>query len=435
MATTIQDALRLVKPGELVISVPDLLDKLGTKLTPSEKEQLLVAILTRQHEQVRPGDLITADLLNQILVQLADLQLRVVRLEGGTTLSGNVEIIEPNPSRTLRIGQRLVIVGRNLGTDSTVKIEEAFITSFEPGSDANSLIITSIPSVANIPEVGRLVNLQVSNNSGTAATKFWLKQPQITIPTGRVTVTLHEAPSGTFQAGQSYLFKYKVLAILDIDETFDLQASADLGWKAVPVNSQGAEIKPPEVFIRKGEIVTVGRTEIVSVQLTIPMGTGNDVEAKLTLRATSRANPTITDTSDEYPVKVNAQAPQPDKITFEVSTVKSPGAKKTDPDGSVWIEVPKDEAEVQVTFLASFPADGNYTVAKPVFKNDPNALWSARISGASADGSFKKAMTQPDESFMVYVKAKAGAPNAKLSLQMSNDADPTIKGGTDANVR
>ena len=388
--------------------------------------------------QVRPGDVISSDLFNQVLSELVDLQLRVVHLEGGTTVSGIVEIIEPNPARTLSIGQKLVIVGKNLGTDSTVKIEEAFIQSFEPGSDRNSLIVAAIPSIANVSEVGRLVTLQVSNNTGFASTKFWLKQPQITIPTGRLTVTLFGTPpEGTrFQENIDYFFTYKILAITDIDETFDLLASTNLGWPAVPVDSLGSEIRPPEIFIRRGDVISAGRTETVRVKVRIPAGTPNDTVANLRLKATSRANPSmITDISDDYPIKVNALTQQPDKITFEVSSVVSPGTKVTDPDGTVWIEVPKNDTEVRVTFIAQFPVDGSYTIAKPSFKNDPSNLWSARISGASVDGSFTKAMTQPDETFMVYIKAKASAPNAKLSLQMSNDVDSSTKGSADKNVR
>jgi len=42
MASTLENALRLVKPGEMVVSLTDILDKLGNKITAEEKEQLLI---------------------------------------------------------------------------------------------------------------------------------------------------------------------------------------------------------------------------------------------------------------------------------------------------------------------------------------------------------------------------------------------------------
>lgn len=81
MASPLENALRIVKPGEMVVPIADILEKLGNKITATEKEQLLIAILSRRTDRVRPGDVITSDLMNQILADLADLQGRVAALE------------------------------------------------------------------------------------------------------------------------------------------------------------------------------------------------------------------------------------------------------------------------------------------------------------------------------------------------------------------
>ena len=426
-----------VSPGDMVVPVSQIVELLRSKLSQSEIDALLNTLITGTSRQVRPGDLITADLMNQLLANIADLQTRVVRLEGGTTVSGTVEIIEPNPSRTLRIGERLFIVGKRLGTDSQVKIEEALIESFEPGSDDNTLIISAIPAIANIPYAGRLVTLYLSNPRGSASTKFWLKQPEITIPTGRLSVTLFEAPQEPkFEATHDYFFTFRILAVADMDETYNLHAFTDLGWPTLVVDGQGNEIKPAEIFIKKGSILSVGTYAYARVKVTIPEGTANNVEARLRLQVTSQLNPSkITDSSDEYPIVVNYEPQPADQITFEVSSVKSPGTKTIDASNLVWVQIPKTDTEVQVTFLVQFPKDGNYTIAKPVFKNDPTNQWSARISGANVSGSYSKPMTQPDESFMIYIRAKSLAPEASLFLQMTCDTDATITGSHDQDVR
>jgi len=436
MGNSVSSTTRTISTGDMVVPVNEIVKLLQSKLTEIEINDLLNSLLAGTERQVRPGDLITANLMNQILAELGDLRVRVVRLEGGTTVSGKVEIIEPNTSRTLRIGEKMLIVGRQLGIDSKVRIEEELIESFEPGSDENLLIVSAIPSVANIPQVGRLATLTVSNSRGSASTKFWLKQPEITIPTGRLTVNLFEEPQEPkFEADHEYFFTYRILAVADIDETYSLHAFTDLGWQTVPVDGQDKEIKPPEIFIKRGEPLSAGTYAFVRVKVTIAQGTPDDVEAKLQLQVTSKLNPQLTDSSEEYPIKVNSEPQQADKITYEVSTVKSPGAKKTDPDGTVWIEIPKTNSEVQVTFSAQIPQNGNYTITKPTFKNDPNNKWSARISGANVDGSYSKYMTAPEETFMIYISAKESAAAAKLALQATCDNDNTIKGSTDKDVR
>lgn len=81
MASTLENALRLVKPGEMVVSLTDILDKLGDKITPAEREQLLIAMLSPRREKVQPGDLISSDLLNVILADIADIKVQLAVLQ------------------------------------------------------------------------------------------------------------------------------------------------------------------------------------------------------------------------------------------------------------------------------------------------------------------------------------------------------------------
>lgn len=437
MGGSVSSTARTVTSGDMVVPISQIVDLLRSKLSQSEIDSLLNSLLARTERQVRPGDLITADLMNQVLAELEDLRVRVVQMEGGTTLSGTAEIIEPNPSRTLRIGERLLIVGKGLGTDSKVKIEEALIEAFEPGSDDNLLIVSAIPSVANISETGRLVSLQVNNSRGSPSTKFWLKQAQATIPSGRLVVNLFDTPKvDKFEAGKDYTFTYQVHAVTDLDETYSLNAFTDRGWPAVAVDNQGLKKEPQETFIKHGEPLSAGTDAKVLVKLSIPADAQPKAEAKLQLQVTSKLNPTsIGDTSDPYTIRV-AEAPQAaDKIQIDISQVKSPGAKRQDASGNWYAAIPTNDTEVQVTFLAQIPQDGNYTVAKPSFKDDPNSLWSARISGANATGSLSTPMTKPDEPFMVYIRAKGSAQQAKLHLEMTCDDDPGIKGSHDQDVQ
>lgn len=72
-------------PGNIVIPLSTILDQLKGKLSSSEIDALLSAILSQKKTEVRPGDLITVELMNQILNDLANLNQRVAQLEGGVS--------------------------------------------------------------------------------------------------------------------------------------------------------------------------------------------------------------------------------------------------------------------------------------------------------------------------------------------------------------
>ncbi len=77
MATTVAN------PGNIVVPLSEIIDRLQGKLSSADIEQLLSAIISRQKTEVRPGDLITADLFNQVLTDLEDLNAQVAQLAGG----------------------------------------------------------------------------------------------------------------------------------------------------------------------------------------------------------------------------------------------------------------------------------------------------------------------------------------------------------------
>lgn len=66
--------IQLVRPGEMVVAVSEILDAIGNRITPEEKQKLLLAVLARRAERVQPGDLITASLINGLLADMADLK-------------------------------------------------------------------------------------------------------------------------------------------------------------------------------------------------------------------------------------------------------------------------------------------------------------------------------------------------------------------------
>ena len=82
MATT---STTTVSPGNVVVPLSAIVDRLQGRLSSAEIDQLLYGILSKRKTEVRPGDLITADLVNQILHDLDDLTTQIAALAGGST--------------------------------------------------------------------------------------------------------------------------------------------------------------------------------------------------------------------------------------------------------------------------------------------------------------------------------------------------------------
>src|SRR5262245_560238 len=106
--------------------------------------------------QVNRGDLITAELFDQLIAALNSLDARVAVLEGQGPGGPNQVIIrslEP-PSGSVRIGQDLTIRGNNFGHSAgrlKVFIDDLPIDNFNrPGTNDQTIIIT-IPTDLGSP--------------------------------------------------------------------------------------------------------------------------------------------------------------------------------------------------------------------------------------------------------------------------------------------
>src|SRR5437762_7173670 len=98
MSTQFGDTKRTLSTGDLVISVSEIFDRLQSKVDPNTLEQLLRDIVSGRRKQVRPGELITAELINQILAELESLEGRVVKLETAGSAVGTGVVPTETPA-------------------------------------------------------------------------------------------------------------------------------------------------------------------------------------------------------------------------------------------------------------------------------------------------------------------------------------------------
>src|SRR5437588_12935874 len=103
----VQSTTTSANPGNIVVPLSAIIDQLQGKLSSADINALLYAIVAKKKNEVRPGDLISAELMNQILHDLGDLELRVSQLEGAAVGTGQVVIDQPQLGETVQVGQEL----------------------------------------------------------------------------------------------------------------------------------------------------------------------------------------------------------------------------------------------------------------------------------------------------------------------------------------
>jgi uncharacterized cupredoxin-like copper-binding protein len=166
MSTQFNDTKRTLTTGDVVISVAEIFDRLQTKVDPNTLEQLLRDILAGRRSQVRPGELITAELINQILAELESLQVRVTALETLGVTDGKVVITSIPTDPPPRVGQKMDIFGQNfgfsIGAQQVLFDNQVPIGAYLAGSNDQHLIF-NIPVIPNIPAGGRPIEIKVSN--------------------------------------------------------------------------------------------------------------------------------------------------------------------------------------------------------------------------------------------------------------------------------
>ena len=397
--------------------------------------------MAQQIERVQPGDLIRSEYLNGIVEKLESLEARIAQLEATTPGGGNeVVIFEPNPSRTLRIGEPLKIVGKNFGlpAQDLVKLEEVFIEQFEPGSGDELLIIKSIPNVQNIPQDGRQVTLQLSTAKGPAQTKFTLAQPEVTIPTGTLAVARIGATPGNLTAGGSTTITYRITAITTLGDNYTVApAISAAGWKAEYVNAQGNPILPSEVFIPKPEVAVQGSVADVLIKVTVPQPAGVNA-GNLSLTVTSKKNPTgLAKTSEATPLTVGAPPPPPEPLALQVESVFPPlsggGTAVSVPGSQLTAQGTQLGATIRVTIPGTFNGapvtTGDYVISAITFSPNPNSLWSAVVSGQTT-----RSMTPPSSTFPIIITGRAGAATTKMTIKVTRQSDATLFGDQEIDI-
>jgi hypothetical protein len=267
-------------------------------------------------QQVQSGDVITANLMNQIIQALSGLDGRLSKLEAGATSTGGVTISAFNPPG-VRVGDILEIDGSGFLVPpqlNQVTIAGVPAPNFQMSSSTTKLLV-AVPNITGLDPQGTQVTVAVSNSNGSAQAQLTLK-PQLVVPQGNVAVQYINPPvvsgDGTIKAG-TYTFGFSVTAFADRDGTYTITPAitGNGGWAVSLL--QGNQLS------LAGNVT--GTQQAVSVAVTVPGGQPTGTVGTLQITVTENTPGTkVVPGSAQIQITTGSPPPTPDNrvvITFQ----------------------------------------------------------------------------------------------------------------------
>lgn len=380
-------------------------------------------------QKVNPGDLIKSEFVNDLLDRIDNLEERVARIETEGASSGAVVILDILPEGIVRVGDEMRLIGRNFGLreQNVVKLAGKPIDKFTSGSDF--LLVFVVPPVPGVTEEGRPVQLTLSNPRGFVSQTIILADRPPTVLVADILLSLATPPDrNLLPDGTTYSFIFDLIAFTNMDETFILKPTLDLGWPVAVVGPAGAG-PTAELLIPEGKFPE-GTKRSVTVQLTIPTTAGLGTQAHLELTASSKRSPQIKFSKSEL-LTVGQAGPPPSKFPVTLGAVRQPAERKDE-----FVLMPANTSAT-VQFKANLPT-GKYLLKLSISDN-PNNLWTIASK-----------MTPPDEitveqprllTLITELTNKTGAlpedlaQPTDLKVRVQSTTDPTVFGELTQRIR
>lgn len=203
---------------------------------------------------VEPGQLITADFMNQVLQRLQQLDERVSSLEEGSPPDEpepveptSVEITGHSPEG-VRVGEQLTLSGKNFavpGEVNDISIGGVSVPdgNVPLGSSETSLTFT-VPSIDGLDQTGSNLTVEVANANGTAQRTVLVK-PESVVPNGSIEVQYTEEPLtdvGQIVGGETYKFTFLVTAFASQPGDYQATVTTGAGWNTSIEGADGASM-------------------------------------------------------------------------------------------------------------------------------------------------------------------------------------------------
>jgi hypothetical protein len=426
MSTQFVTGKRTLSTGDYVISVSEIFDKLQSKVDANTLEQLLRDIISERRPQVRPGELITAELINQILAELESLETRVTKLEAGAIVSvptqGQVVVTQLVPPENIRIEDELRIIGREFyfsrgaarvllnGAERPIKTGVSNDTELRIDIPAGTPLGTATLRVSNsFNGVDRTINIlpALTPLLGNPVVRFL-----------RVNPTLIQTNSTTSRV-QTFFYQLDATG-MSRSATFTIDPFISVSaWdgRARIVNEDGSS-RSNEFFLDPGQRVTFG----VAVDVQAPAG---GAPTRFTTRIDVTSEGRIWQLADNS--FINGQTVLPSNPGIQLGTPQVSQAAGTFDDatntirGQARLTMPVGFTVADTYTPIAGPVDGS-TLASNNWSRNPTTIPAATITDQmlrTAGGTF-------GSSLQLTFVPQAGARTVDIEVGYGNATSRTV---------
>lgn len=282
-----------------------------TPVTQRPRPGTASVVVAAQH--VRPGDLITASFINQLLDFLVALERRVAALEDSAPSRDTVVVtgLVP-PSGRVRVGDFLEVHGQNFGHSTgslRAFIDDRPIDALDPRTNDQLLVFRVPLTITDVPQAGRPALLTVSNQTSSAQRTLFLESAIVLA--GSVDVIARGAASGTPATptpGNPYVLEFTIRSRANLEATFTLSATVSVAANQAQWQSN-LRILDTEGRPASQIVVAPGQENTFRVGISpIPPGT-NGVAFSISTSATAGS---VSGSSGPQGATVGTAAEQPD---------------------------------------------------------------------------------------------------------------------------
>ncbi|MCK9688550.1 hypothetical protein [Scleromatobacter humisilvae] len=401
-----------ITTGNIVVPLQAILDQLQGKLSTADLNSLTTTLIGARSPTVRPGDLITADFMNSILTEIAQIEVRLTNLEAGssTTVPTQVTLIRIDGTPPFRVGDRVTAVGSGFSTPGSrngVKIDAVSVQPVDGVSTATALVF-DLPD-PGLNGIARTVTLSVSNVDGSSASLSFVLQPPSVVPSGQLSLQYLTPPGGAALTAGKYRFTFKMSA--DVTQSAAVQIGAQSSaadWTATLIDpTSGGPLANPVKLDRANG--THFETTFL-VELTVPAaGSG---ASNLTLSAVETTPGTKVNPAPTLPYSLTFGGPIPEPENRVALTLLGGGANVTLDGGTEVLKVGQ-------AGLLNFRVDiSNLNVAAGTFTN---MALNASLSGGDAASWTADPLTQSG----VLVNGPSGFTTTGLTVHPPSTASST----------
>jgi hypothetical protein len=255
-------------PGAISVPMSSILDALEDVLTEAEREALFEQLIGLRPAGVAPGDLITAELFNQMLSDINDLAIRLAALEGA---SGGPVIDHIEPAGDKPAASKITIVGLNFrpdDVDTFVSFGNIQIADFFVESDETHIMVPVPVSLQGLPAD---VPVSVTCNGKKSNAVVIRVVPQVITPTGFPHVTYQGGALPEIVIGDTYDLTWHIHSQVNVAQTFDLVPTVNVQSGTANAAAWLAEIQvtPPGPVT-----ISPGASQDIAMKVKVPANAG-----------------------------------------------------------------------------------------------------------------------------------------------------------------